>query len=397
MLSVLTVVVKTCLYKTLMKIANQGNPASPIWCVVETPYEKDKDKGFLFSCPYGWVFKKMWKEAEIPIEPFYFSMSPDLDNPLSDEDALQNFIQEVHKHKPPLIVPLGKRATALVCPETILKKKGKKNANAKVEASLDKYSSSLLNSPFAKFEHYAIPNLAPHDISANWSYRNIGISIDLGRVRDEYIFYVATKQLHPLRSRNLVTEPDYYALMEIFANFRQDFKDGKIRYLACDIETIRPRRGKGKTKFPDHPGYPYTNSFASSPDFGVSYSYWDYEDWQLVQIWRETAYILRDIPQIGQNYFTFDAHFHEAMGFEPCLTKCEDTLIRHHILWPELPHSLQFQTKQYTRQPYYKDEGKQWSPKQKKRLMHYNALDTTVDFEVYLAQEEEFNERPYLR
>ena len=117
----------------------------------------------------------------------------------------------------------------------------------------------------------------------------------------------------------------------------------------------------------------------------------------MVVIWRELDYIFREIGQIGQNYFTFDAHFLEALGFRPCLSKCQDTLIRHHILWPGLEHKLQFQTKQYTREPFYKDEGKLWSPNQKSGLMRYNALDTTVTYEIYNAQEKEFAEKPHLK
>ncbi len=37
-----------------------------------------------------------------------------------------------------------------------------------------------------------------------------------------------------------------------------------------------------------------------------------------------------------------------------------DTLLAHHTLYSQLPHSLGFLTTQYTDHPYYKDEGKNW-------------------------------------
>jgi len=77
-------------------------------------------------------------------------------------------------------------------------------------------------------------------------------------------------------------------------------------------------------------------------------------------------------------------------------SKCQDTLIRHHILWPGLEHKLQFQTNSIQR-AFYKDEGKLWSPNQKKWSMRYNALDTTVTYEIYNAQEKEFAEKPHLK
>lgn len=38
-----------------------------------------------------------------------------------------------------------------------------------------------------------------------------------------------------------------------------------------------------------------------------------------------------------------------------------DTLLAHHALYPQLPHSLAFLTAQYSTHPFYKDEGKQWA------------------------------------
>ena len=86
----------------------------------------------------------------------------------------------------------------------------------------------------------------------------------------------------------------------------------------------------------------------------------------------------------------------ESLGFNISLEKVQDTLLRHHILWPELSHKLQFMTRQYTREPYYKDEGHGWSVKYMDRLRRYNCLDVCVTYEIYEAQEQEFKERPHL-
>lgn len=378
-----------------MLISQNGNPGAKIWLVIERPFPRDIEKGYLFSSGLGYVFNQMWKDAGIPIQPYIYSLKPDTEKTYDDFEVLQEFQNEVDTYQPPLIGTIGKRATALLCPETILKKKGKKNANQEAEASLDKYSSSLLTSPFISHQHYCIPQLSPADIASNWSYRNIAVSIDLGRIKDEYEVFNRKGVLQPLPQRTLTLAPDYYELMQIFYNFQEGYKDGSITYLSNDIETIRPP--KGSKTHPHHPGFPYTVALAPSPGYGVSFSLWDYEPVQLVQIWRELVYLLQNIPIIGQNFFSFDAHFYEALGFKINLSSTQDTLIRHHILWPELEHKLQFLTKQYTRQPFYKDEGKHWSPKQKKSLMHYNALDATVTYEVYLGQENDFNDRPYLR
>ena len=104
--------------------------------------------------------------------------------------------------------------------------------------------------------------------------------------------------------------------------------------------------------------------------------------------------IFRAKWQLGQNYTTFDAHWLRALGFSVNLSLVHDTLIRHHILWPGLRHKLEFQTMQYTREPYYKEEGKSWSPREGiDKLMKYNCKDTLVTYEIYNAQELEFKER----
>ena len=74
-------------------------------------------------------------------------------------------------------------------------------------------------------------------------------------------------------------------------------------------------------------------------------------------------------------------------------------MVRHHVLWPELSHKLQFMVMQYTREPYFKDEGKNWDLRResKRKLMVYNCKDAATTIEIYLGQEEEFDERPELR
>jgi hypothetical protein len=62
-----------------------------------------------------------------------------------------------------------------------------------------------------------------------------------------------------------------------------------------------------------------------------------------------------------------------------------------------LSHKLQFMTRQYTREPYYKDDGHHWTLKYMDKFRRYNCLDACVTREIYDAQELEFNERPQLR
>jgi hypothetical protein len=254
---------------------------------------------------------------------------------------------------------------------------------------LDKWAGSLLISPSFNFPHYCIPLWPVTYIFSDWSYRDIYCSIDLGKAKDEYDYYSNNSTLLPLPSYDIVTNPPTSTLLDFLSTCRDK------SYIGSDIETIRPARSS--VLYKGHPGYFYTIALSLNERTACSFCLWDYGREDTVKIWQELNYVLRFVPQLGQNYIQFDTHHEEALGFSPCVNRTIDTRIRHHILWPEMPHSLQFMTKQYTRQKYYKDEGKTWKPSQKIQLLVYNALDTLVLHPIYKGQEEEFNDRPYLR
>ena len=84
-----------------------------------------------------------------------------------------------------------------------------------------------------------------------------------------------------------------------------------------------------------------------------------------------------------------------------------DTMIAQRVAWPELPSSLAYLTSLYTREPYYKTEGranipgdddesgaqsdsKSWSEKfDKDKLAIYNCKDVCVTYEIFEQQSKE--------
>lgn len=97
----------------------------------------------------------------------------------------------------------------------------------------------------------------------------------------------------------------------------------------------------------------------------------------------------------------FDTTFLSAIcGFEVSNYK-HDTMVTQHVMWPELPRSLAYLTSVYTREPYYKAEGKassdgdtkSWGAKtDKTRLWMYNCKDCTATYEIHEAQDHELAE-----
>jgi hypothetical protein len=369
-------------------IANHGNPDSPIWIIVEDPYTSDIDKGYIWSGGHGYTHRKVWSMSGL-CEPYIYVLKPCIGATYDFDTKFSELISQLCDHAVPFVLPVSVELFTKFCQQQVTKSQGK--------ALFKKYAGNLLTSQFLNYPHYVIPQYDPAFVGANYDYHEIQAYIDYGHVREEWEYYVThDKQLNPLLKRTLVTEPTYDDLLSFLYRARFEFTNGKLPFISVDIETIRPKKHT-PLHTAGHPGYPYTISLAMSPTYGISFSFWDYNDSQLVVIWRELDYLFREVPLIGQNFSVFDSHFLEALGFQPDLRKFQDTLIRHHILWPSLEHKLQFQTKQYTREPFYKDEGKNWNPSQKKDLMRYNALDATVTYEIFLAQEAEFIAKPHLK
>ena len=67
-----------------------------------------------------------------------------------------------------------------------------------------------------------------------------------------------------------------------------------------------------------------------------------------------------------------------------------DTMLAHHLLYPGLPHGLGFLTTQYTRHPYYKDEGKNWREGGNiDQFWNYNVKDCCLTLAASQRMEEE--------
>lgn len=367
-----------------LDIHSKGSPTSQVWVIAEQPFPQDKDKMFLFSGSYGYVFDKMMRDAGLS-DYFVISRRPDLEN-------RNNFViieSELNHYKPPIIIAL-EEAGKYLCDELHKKQAKQKGVVNEGDSDIEKYAGSLLQSPKISYPHYIIPSFSPDTICKDWALRDIVTSLDLGKAKSELDYYRKHGVLEPLPTRTLLYDiKDFEELLSYLERFM------KAQILANDIENIYTSK---KSAFWPHPGEIVVIGLADSIDFGISFELFRENPKETVKLWRTLQVLFDTVPfQLGQNFFNHDLFRYEMYGFTIEPTRIIDTMIRQHVLWPELPKSLQFLTRQYTRQPYYKDEGKQWNMKDMRKLKRYNCLDVTVDLEVYLRQEDEFKERPYLR
>lgn len=304
----------------------------------------------------------------------------------SGKDSIANFLAWLATVdvKPTFIGLYGAEISALLCPET-------KNYKKPHDTKLDKWAGSLLISPFFYWPHYCVPLWTVQSFFIDYGYRDIYKFIDIGHIAEEYAAWSSSGSLAPLPVYSINANPTFTEVVD-WLNYCRN-----AAYVSADIETIRAPKGRRDSAGAETSGHMYTIALAPNTRESLAFQLWQWNRQQRVRIWQGLNNLLKVSSVIGQNYFQFDAHYEEAYGLEPNLAKIHDTRLRHQLLWPELPHSLQFQCRQYTRQKFYKDEGKTWKPSQLGQLLNYNALDTLVTYKIFEEQEKEFDERRHLR
>jgi len=225
-------------------------------------------------------------------------------------------------------------------------------------------------------EKKIIPTIHPAAALRMYTYTYLILN-DLQKAKEE----VAQPDLG-LPSRTLTTEPSFAECIGWFALHQTK------KRVAFDIETIRT---KVDGKFTDWEVSCF--SLASSGNYAqciplVRANHTDYfNPEQEAEIWKNLAKILQDseIEILGQNLL-FDAAFlFKKHGIR--ITNIADTMVAQSIIAPDLPKGLDFLCSVYTREPYYKDEGKQYHKiTNEESFWIYSAKDSAVLFEIYEKQ-----------
>lgn len=111
----------------------------------------------------------------------------------------------------------------------------------------------------------------------------------------------------------------------------------------------------------------------------------------LIDCWKFIQEILHEKNIIGQN-FKYDQYKLNLSKFR-VRRVISDTLLKTHTIFPELPSkSLATQTSLWTREPYYKDDGKENKVGKKfdvERFFIYNGRDSCITYEIDEVQEQD--------
>jgi uracil-DNA glycosylase family 4 len=371
-----------CKLKGLNYVGTRGNVGAPVVFVGEAPGADEDATGYPFMGQAGKLADRLLSEAGFSVQDVWFTNPYKTRPPGNDISALESlgipyanyqnqFFEEIETAKPAIIITAGATPLSVLCPGTRSKRTD--------EVGIGKWRGSLLTSPRLNWPHYVIPIFHPAYVLRDWSEKDTNLHF-LRKIKEELDYWKTHGQLQPLPIRELIVEPDASTILDYL---NECFK--QVEPISIDIELLHRR-------------VPYCISFARNPSSAISFSLWDYSPDISLLIWKAMDRIFRLHSQIGQNYTSFDAHWLYHLGFEINCSLVDDTRIRHNVLWPELSHKLEFMVAQYTREPYYKEEGRGWSHKDgKSQLQRYNCKDTACTYEVFNEQEIEFNERTNLK
>lgn len=326
--------------------------------VAEAPSDEELDKGQPLVGPSGRVFNAILRSAgidrrEVGITNVFSEKLPDNNVrnwcvPLKDAKAQgltdlppigdNGFLRSEHRHhldrlaeelkrwQPNVVVPLGGTALWALTGQTgITALRGTPVAASRIV-------------PGVKL----LPTFHPAAVMRQWKFFPVAIG-DLIKAQRESEYPEVR-----LASRRLILEPTHDDLAVILPTLLQS------SLLSIDIETY----GHQITciGFAPDVGNALTLPFVDARV--PSHNYWPTLDGELAA-WEFARTVLEsNVPKLGQFAGTFDAYVLLRTYGIRLRNYSEDTRLEHHVLYPELPKSLEFMGNSYASQGAWKHWGR---------------------------------------
>jgi len=207
---------------------------------------------------------------------------------------------------------------------------------------------------------------------------------DIERIKDELDVEGIVRPVRELKIRPTFEEAKDYlnGFMSGQSMFRIAGKNPSV--MAYDIEVLNQE--VCCISFSCHPSHAITIAFCDGDDL--------YTDEQELEIMLLIAELLENpnIPKVAHN-----AYFDSTFLFEHYGIRCRNlhcSMVAHNLINPDFKHSLAFLTSWYTREPYYKDQGKEiidglkWDATQ---FWEYCAKDSACCLESWLIEVEQLH------
>jgi len=366
----------------LIYVGGEGPSNAQLAAVGEAPGGEEEDQQRPFVGASGKLFNKTLSEAGGSRESIYVTNVVKVrppSNKIKDlhligrtiEEFIPQLENEMRALKPNCILALG--ATAL---EALTGKKG-----------IEKHRGSILPCRFGPYK--VVPTIHPASLLHSEAEGKMHSWKDLTYIRwdiERALLESQTPEYCPPQ-RNL----------QIAKNAQQlySFLKHSGQYCSVDIETFRTIPICISLAFNCCDAISVPLMYPPGIDKIMT-------DEDQTDCWYQVAQVLADLDilKIGQNFkfdekqlmTCLDGKMHINLKVRSFFF---DTLLAFRVLYPELPGALQFSTSVLTKEPYYKDEGKEYNPKRDRfdRLLLYNAKDAAVTYEVFERESEELKNR----
>lgn len=366
-------------------VPGEGSSQAKLLILGEAPGKNEDESGRPFVGPAGQVLDSWLYEAGISRDECYITNVIKYRPPNNDfkrlneigidlQKATQDLWLEIKAINPNCVLALGAHAlTATTGLSGITKYRGSILPSIK---GLPKVVSTFHPAAFLYSDEIKSGG------KAKYSYIHI-CKLDVQRAYEES----KTRDFN-LPKRNLWFATNAHQVLQFFERFKDK------RRAAIDVEIYKQGVTCVGVAFNSYEGcsIPLVQTLKGLRISQIS-------DSDLVLIWRMLDEFFRNdqIEKIGQN-FKFDHEKLQDLGFR-IAGRVHDNRLLAHTIMPEYPaFSQQFFTSVYTREPYYKDEYKNYDPKRDRidTVLLYNAKDAVTEFEIFERLMEELNEDPII-
>jgi uracil-DNA glycosylase family 4 len=363
-------------------VGGVGSVEPKLMVVGEAPGKHEDEQGIPFVGPTGGMLDNALFKAGIHRSECYLTNVVKYRPPLNDfkklhligvslEDCIRELWEnEIDRLKPNCILAVGNEALkATTGYDGILNYRGSilrsKNGLTKVVPTV--HPAALFSRSTGEDEDRETKG------GLDWTYLKL-IEADIARAVEES--HTSTLEL-PSRTLSIA-----HSSLDLYRFFREYEKLDKA---ASDIESINC--------------VPVCIGFAFNRHHAISvpllrkigkHPLTDMGDNELDECWKIIDEQLRRLKIVGHN-FMYDEYKLNLIGFE-IPTVYSDTLIKTRVIFPELPiKKLHVVSSLWTREPFYKEEGKEFKLGKSKidQLLLYNGKDCAVEIEVDEEQEKD--------
>lgn len=366
-------------------VGGVGSVEPKLMIVGEAPGKHEDEQGIPFAGPTGQILNDCLFKAGINRSECYLTNVVKYRPPLNDfkklhligvnlEDCVKELWEnEIQRLRPNCILAIGNEALrAITGNDGILNYRGSilraKDGSTKCVPTIH---------PAALFSRtYGEGDEAETKGGLEWTYLKL-IEADIIRAAEESL----TKTLE-LPSRSLTIAHNSLDLHRFFREYES------LDKAASDIESINC--------VPVCVGFAFNRHHAISVPLLRKIGKHDLTDMgdnEMDECWRLIDKQLRRLKIVGQN-FMYDEYKLGLIGFE-VPNVYSDTLIKTRVIFPELPvKKLHVISSLWTREPFYKEEGKEFRLGKSKieQLLFYNGRDCAVEKEVDEEQDNDLLE-----